>query len=394
MKRFLLSLLALATLVGCNSKDDNTPTPAKPLSEQQQSYLPTKKVKRISCTYIDEGTTTSTNNSNSYLEAELYDQTYTLRTAEYLYEYDNAGRINKVTIKQEGKPEDVKTFTYKDYSVIITLPYDTEVNDEYDVQAVEFGLNAAGNTLGFGMYNEKQQLKSVGGKIITWENDNITKIISKDDREGNKILETILTYYNNENKNKFNVFSFDFNRKSRSFMEYFEMPIALIIGASPKNLPKKVITPSSRYNGEIENKIIEFAYTFDSDGFVKNITENEYLRTGTSVSAYYQDSSYGANYATTMSNTLQDLMTKIDNGTVTDKSYKIINNKQNERVIQFTIPIKVEKDSNGKPLNLIVDKICDYKFYYTTENNQKKLSQIKLDITFKPHLITHYELHY
>ena len=394
MKRFLLSLLALATLVGCNSKDDNTPTPAKPLSEQQQSYLPTKKVKRISCTYIDEGTTTSTNNSNSYLEAELYDQTYTLRTAEYLYEYDNAGRINKVTIKQEGKPEDVKTFTYKDYSVIITLPYDTEVNDEYDVQAVEFGLNAAGNTLGFGMYNEKQQLKSVGGKIITWENDNITKIISKDDREGNKILETILTYYNNENKNKFNVFSFDFNRKSRSFMEYFEMPIALIIGASPKNLPKKVITPSSRYNGEIENKIIEFAYTFDSDGFVKNITENEYLRTGTSVSAYYQDSSYGANYATTMSNTLQDLMTKIDNGTVTDKSYKIINNKQDERVIQFTIPIKVEKDSNGKPLNLIVDKICDYKFYYTTENNQKKLSQIKLDITFKPHLVTHYELHY
>jgi hypothetical protein len=392
MKRFLLSLLALATLVGCNSKDDNTPTPAKPLSEQQQAYLPTKKVKRISCTYIDEGTTTSTNNSNSYLEAELFDQTYTLRTAEYLYEYDNAGRINKVTIKQEGKPEDVRTFTYKDYSVIITGPYDTEVNGEYDVQAVEFGLNTAGNTLGFGMYNEKQQLKSVGNDIITWENDNITKIISKDDREGNKILETVLTYYNNENKNKFNVFSFDSNRE-RSFMHYFEMPIALIIGASPKNLPKKVIAPSSRYNREIENKIIEFAYTFDSDGFVKNITENEYLRMGTSVRTYYQNS-YGTNDATTMSNTLQDLMTKIDNGTVTDKSYKIINNKQDERVIQFTIPIKVEKDSNGKPLNLIVDKICDYKFYYTTENNQKKLSQIELDITFKPHLVTHYELHY
>lgn len=393
MKRFLLSLLALTTLVGCNSKDDNTPTPAKPLSEQQQSYLPTKKVKRISCTYIDEGTTTSTNNSNSYLEAELYDQTYTLRTAEYLYEYDNAGRINKVTIKQEGKPEDVRTFTYKDYSVIITGPYDTQVNGEYDVQAVEFGLNAAGNTLGFGMYNEKQQLKSVGGEIITWENDNITKIISKDDRDGNKILETVLTYYNNENKNKFNVFPFDFSRESRCFMKYFEMPIALIIGASPKNLPKKVITPSSRYNGEIENKIIEFAYTFDSDGFVKNITENEYLRMGTSVRTYYQNS-YGANDATTMSNTLQDLMTKIDNGTVTDKSYKIIDNKQNERVIQFTIPIKVEKESNGKPLNLIVDKICDYKFYYTTENNQKKLWQIQLDIIFKPHLVTHYELHY
>lgn len=392
MKRFLLSLLALATLVGCNSKDDNTPTPAKPLSEQQQSYLPTKKVKRISCTYIDEGTTTSTNNSNSYLEAELYDQTYTLRTAEYLYEYDNAGRINKVTIKQEGKPEDVRTFTYKDYSVIITGPYDTQVNGEYEIQAVEFGLNAAGNTLGFGMYNEKQQLKSVGGNIITWENDNITKVISKDDRDENKILETVLTYYNNENKNKFNVFSFDSNRE-RSFMHYFEMPIALIIGASPKNLPKKVIAPSSRYNREIENKIIEFAYTFDSDGFVKNITENEYLRMGTSVRTYYQNS-YGTNDATTMSNTLQDLMTKIDNGTVTDKSYKIINNKQNERVIQFTIPIKVEKDSNGKPLNLIVDKICDYKFYYTTENNQKKLSQIELYITFKPHLVTHYELHY
>ena len=372
--------MALATLVGCNSKDDNTPTPAKPLLEQQQTYLPTKKVKRISCTYIDEGTTTSTNDSNSYLEAELYNQTYTLRTAEYLYEYDNAGRINKVTIKQEGKPEDVRTVTYKDYSVIITAPYDTEVNGQYDIQAVEYGLNAAGNTLGFGMYNEKQQLKSLGNEIITWENDNITKIISKDDRDGNKILETVLTYYNNENKNKFNVFSFDSNRE-RSFMQYFEMPIALIIGASPKNLPKKVIAPSSRYNREMENKIIEFAYTFDSDGFVKNITENEYLRTGTSVSAYYQNPSYGGIDATTMSNTLQDLMTKIDNGTVTDKSYKIINNKQDERVIQFTIPIKVEKDSNGKPLNLIVDKICEYTFKYTTENNQEKLHEWRAVIT-------------
>ena len=351
MKRFLLSLLALAILVGCNSKDDNTPTPAKPLSEQQQVYLPTKRVKRISCTYIDEGTTSNTNSPNSYLEAELYNQTYTLRTAEYLYEYDN-------------------------------------------IQAVEYGLNAAGNTLGFGMYNEKQQLKSVGDEIITWENDNITKIISKDDREGNKILETVLTYYNNENKNKFNVFSFDFSRESRSFMNYFEMPIALIIGASPKNLPKKVVIPSSRYNGEIENKIIELAYTFDNDGFVKNISENEYLRTGTSVGAYYQNPSYGDIDATTMSNTLQDLMTKIDNGTVTGKSYKVINNKQNERVIQFTIPIKVEKDSNGKPLNLIVDKICEYTFRYITENNQKKLSQIEMNITFKPHLVTHYELNY
>ncbi|GJH39676.1 hypothetical protein RCZ04_02260 [Capnocytophaga sp. HP1101] len=392
MKRFLSSLLALVALVGCNSKDDNTPTPTKTLSEQQQAFLPTKKVQRVNCTYIEEGATTPTH-TNDYLKTELYNQTYTLRTAEYLYEYDNAGRINKVTIKQEGKPQDVRTFTYKDYSVIISAPYDTEVDRDYEYQSVEYGLNASGNILGFGVYNEKQQLKSIMGNLIHWEGDNITKITDKD-RDGEPV-ETVLTYYSKENKNKFfNGFFFE-SSNNRSFMEFFETPIALIIGHAPKNLLKKVVAPSSRYNGKMENKIIDLAYTFDSDGFVKNITETEYFRKGTSVGNYYSDGSYGGNNeATTLSNTLQDLMTKIDNGTVTDKSYKVISDKQDERVIQFTIPVKVEKDSNNKPLNLMVDKICKYTLRYTTENNQKKLSQIELNVIFKPHLVTHYELHY
>ena len=57
MKKFLLSLLATATLVGCGSKDDNTPTPPQrpDFTKEQQNYLPTKKVKHVTATYVEVG---------------------------------------------------------------------------------------------------------------------------------------------------------------------------------------------------------------------------------------------------------------------------------------------------------------------------------------------------
>ena len=55
MKKFLLSLLATATLVGCGSKDDNTPTPPQrpDFTKEQQNYLPTKKVKHVTASYVE-----------------------------------------------------------------------------------------------------------------------------------------------------------------------------------------------------------------------------------------------------------------------------------------------------------------------------------------------------
>ena len=123
MKRFLLSLLALATLVGCNSKDDNTPTPAKPLLEQQQAYLPTKKVKTITCNFIiveiDYTGGAPAPSLESTLEPSLNGQKFVAKTLNFAYEYDEKGRIKKITRKEEGKSDNVKTFIYGDSSVKI-----------------------------------------------------------------------------------------------------------------------------------------------------------------------------------------------------------------------------------------------------------------------------------
>ena len=85
MKRYLLSLLAMTIFVGCNKKDDNTTV--VDISQQQQNYLPAKKVKRISCAYIEESVKSSTSYTQSdYLKPTLYNQEYTLSNIEYLYE--------------------------------------------------------------------------------------------------------------------------------------------------------------------------------------------------------------------------------------------------------------------------------------------------------------------
>ena len=55
MKKFLFSVAAMAMLVGCGSKDDDTPPNGgngTTTLTTQSDYLPTKKVKTITCNFI------------------------------------------------------------------------------------------------------------------------------------------------------------------------------------------------------------------------------------------------------------------------------------------------------------------------------------------------------
>jgi hypothetical protein len=393
MKRYLLSLLAMTVFVGCNKKDDNTTV--VDISQQQQNYLPAKKVKRISCAYIEESVKSSTSYTQSdYLKPTLYNQEYTLSNIEYLYEYDAVGRINKITIKKENDPAIVKTFEYTPNSLIFTSP--SNRTNSIDSYKVEFGFNMAGNILGFGTYDEKQQLKSMYRNNFTWENGNLTKISRKttDDEDNEVERHTVLTYYNDENKNKFNLFSFELSYDESSFMNLFEMSIGMITGVTSKNLPKEVTAPSySRYNSFGQK--FSYTYTFEADGFVKSITEKQTMRSkGGTMSDDLYDNSYYGNKATAYWTELQTLITNIQNGTVTDKRYKLISEKDNEKVFQIIIPIKVEKDNNGNDINLQVDKVCNYTLRYKTENNQKKLDDLKVYVEFINNVVTNFQLNY
>ena len=277
MKKFLLSLLALATLVGCNSKDDNTPTPPQrpDFTKEQQNYLPTKKVKHVTATYVEANYENGSYPSVQYkdfLKPELNQrQKFTVKTMEYFYEYDNAGRITKVTFKREGDSDIVSTLTYSNISVTITAP--PPYDGIREPQSIEYGLNSSGNILSIGIYNEKQQLKnSVYAGAFTWENYNLTKMSRKVTRNGLvKVRGLKFSYNSATNKNKFYLLNAS-GDDIRSYQEYFALSIAVIKGAAPKNLPIEVspLEGNDPYSSHFERPV-SFSYTFDSDEFVKTI---------------------------------------------------------------------------------------------------------------------------
>ena len=281
MKKFLLSLLAMTTLVGCGSKDDNNPTPPQrpDFTKEQQNYLPTKKVKHVTATYVEADYENGSYPSVQYkdfLNPELNQgQKFTVKTMEYLYEYDNAGRITKVTFKREGDSDIVSTLTYSNISVTITTP--PPYDGIREPRSIEYGLNSSGNILSLGVYNEKQQLKnSMSAGTFTWENDNLTKISRKITRNGVVKERGVKFSYNSAtNKNKFYLLDHT-GDDIRSYQEYFALSIAIIKGAAPKNLPIEAtpLEENDSYSSRFERPV-SFSYTFDSDEFVKTIAEKE-----------------------------------------------------------------------------------------------------------------------
>lgn len=387
MKKFLFSVAAMAMLVGCGSKDDDTPPNGgngTTTLTTQSDYLPTKKVKTITCksiiVEIDYTGATPAPSLESTLEPTLNGQKFVAETLNFAYEYDEKGRIKKITRKEEGKSDNVKTFIYGDSSVKITFPNE----DTGGIENREVGLNAAGNMLGLGTYDSNQRLTKGSRGDFEWTNDNLTKISEK--RNWRCKVTTVanqLSYNNNLNKNKFLLYNFEGDAVT-SYAQYFDFQIGWIQGVAPKNLLQKMVLTE---DGTILNYTYNYTYTFDTDGFVKTINETRNARAGSNTGlGYFTDADYLTKLTT--------LITNIQNGTEKSKKYQLVSDKSDEKVFDIIIPIKVEKDKNGKTIDLTVNKVARHTFKFKTENGAQVVDNIRVEISYNSDMTTTYQLNY
>ena len=385
MKKILFSIAAMAMLVGCGSKDDDTPpnggngttTPTT-----QSDYLPTKKVKEIVSNFImvEYRDGAPAPSLDSALEPSLNGQNFIVKTLNFSYEYDEKGRIKKITTKEEGKSDNVKTFTYGANSVKITFPNE----DTGGIENREVGLNAAGNMLGLGTYDSNQRLTNGSRGDFEWTNDNLTKISEKRNW-GGKIttFENQLSYNNNLNKNKFLLNNFEGDIVG-SYMQYFEFRIGWLQGVAPKNLLQKMVLTE---DGTVLNYTYNYTYTFDTDGFVKTINETRNARAGSNTGlGFVTDADYLTKLTT--------LITNIQNGTEKSRKYQLVSDKSDEKVFDIIIPIKVEKDKNGKTIDLTVNKVARHTFKLKTENGAQVVDNIRVEISYNSDMTTTYQLNY
>lgn len=387
MKKFLFSVAAMAMLVGCGSKDDDTPPNGgngSTTPTTQSDYLPTKKVKTITCksiiVEIDYTGATPAPSLESTLEPTLNGQKFVAETLNFAYEYDEKGRIKKITRKEEGKSDNVKTFTYGANSVKITFPNeDTGVIENFEVE-----LNAAGNMLGLGTYDSNQRLTKGSRGDFEWTNDNLTKISEKRNWRGKvTTVANQLSYNNNLNKNKFLLYNFEGDAVT-SYAQYFDFQIGWIQGVAPKNLlQQRVLTE----DGTALNYTYNYTYTFDTDGFVKTINETRNARAGSNTGlGFVTDTNYLTKLTT--------LITNIQNGTEKNKKYQLVSDKSDEKVFDIIIPIKVEKDKNGKTIDLTVNKVARHTFKFKTENGKQVLDRVDISVDYNSDMTTTYQLNY
>ena len=391
MKKILFSIAAMAMLVGCGSKDDDTPNGGNgnggnstTTSTTQSDYLPTKKVSTISCNFIiveiDYTGATPAPSLESTLEPSLNGQKFVAKTLNFAYEYDEKGRIKKITRKEEGKSDNVKTFIYGATSVKITFPNE----DTGGVENFEVGLNAAGNMLGLGTYDNNQRLTKGSRGDFEWTNDNLTKISEKVNWDGKiTTFASQLSYNNNLNKNKFLLYNFEGDIVG-SYMQYFDFQIGWIQGVAPKNLLQKMV---STEDGTALNYTHNYTYTFDNDGFVKTINETRNARAG-------RNTGLGVVTDTNYLTKLNTLITNIQNGTEKSKKYQLVSDKSDEKVFDIIIPIKVEKDKNGKTIDLTVNKVARHTFKFKTENGAQVVDNIRVEISYNSDMTTTYQLNY
>ena len=387
MKKFLFSVAAMAMLVGCGSKDDDTPPNGgngTTTLTTQSDYLPTKKVKTITCksiiVEIDYTGATPAPSLESTLEPTLNGQKFVAETLNFAYEYDEKGRIKKITRKKEGKSDNVKTFIYGANSVKITFPNE----DTGGIENREVGLNAAGNMLGLGTYDSNQRLTKGSRGDFEWTNDNLTKISEKRNWRGKvTTVANQLSYNNNLNKNKFLLYNFEGDAVT-SYAQYFDFQIGWIQGVAPKNLLQKMVLTE---DGTVLNYTYNYTYTFDADGFVKTINETRNARAGSNTGlGVVTDADYLTKLTT--------LITNIQNGTEKNKKYQLVSDKSDEKVFDIIIPIKVEKDKNGKTIDLTVNKVARHTFKLKTENGAQVVDNIDVKISYNSDMTTTYQLNY
>ena len=375
-KALFLVATAVLTLVSCGKSNDN-PTPDNPIPDNPTPPKTTevKRIKEVKITYLKRDyVPSSTEDSPRYQ--------YTVKNSSVTYMYDEQGRISKETVKEEGKPEEEITFEYPQGKIVA----------KFGNQTREDVLNSKGYYKGYDndfVYDAKGQLiESRRGKY-TWTEGNISQLLRIRVENGEtETITTTMTYYPNENKNKWLLFSDESGDIISKYISFLKGEMLLPIGVPTKNLIKSMTKEFSDLEfGYTSSNTTAFSYNYDNDGYVTKIVENRFgvenINHGTSTYS--------------LEETVKDLekkIAKIQDGTLKDLSYKLISN--NNGIYKFVITYKkdITQDTNGKPINVKYEQERHYEFSYKEENGKRKYLERKEIVFTKQDASTIYEISY
>ena len=374
-KALFLVATAVLTLVACGKSDDN-PTPDNPIPDNPTPPKTTevKRIKEVKITYLKRDyVPSSTEDSPRYQ--------YTVKNSSVTYMYDEQGRISKETVKEEGKPEEEITFEYPQGKIVA----------KFGNQTREDVLNSKGYYKGYDndfVYDAKGQLiESRRGKY-TWTEGNISQLLRIRVENGKtETITTTMTYYPNENKNKWLLFSDEFGDIIGTYISFFEGEILLPIGVPTKNLIKSMKKEfSDEEFGYTSSNTTAFSYNYDNDGYVTKIVENRFGVANSSIGT--------SSYSPETVKDLEKKIAKIQDGTLKDLSYKLISN--NNGIYKFVITYKkdITQDTNGKPINVKYEQERHYEFSYKEENGKRTYLKDKSYGFTKQDASTIYEISY
>ena len=371
MKRtiFLLAT-AVLTLASCGKSDDN-PTPNNP---ENPKTTEVKKIKEVKITYLKRDyIPSSTEDSPRYQ--------YTVKNSSVTYTYDEKGRISKKTIKEEGKPEEETTFEYPQGKIVA----------KFGNQKHEEVLNSKGYYKGYYkdfVYDAKGQLIESRRAKYTWTEGNISQLLRIRVENGKtETITTTITYYPNENKNKWLLFSDESGDIISKYISFLKGEMLLPIGVPTKNLIKSMTKEFSDLEfGYTSSNTTAFSYNYDNDGYVTKIVENRFGVANSSIGT--------SSYSPETVKDLEKKIAKIQDGTLKDLSYKLISN--NNGIYKFVITYKkdITQDTNGKPINVKYEQERHYEFSYKEENGKRTYLKDKSYGFTKQDASTIYEISY
>jgi len=375
-KALFLVATAVLTLVACGKSDDN-PTPDNPIPDNPTPPKTTevKRIKEVKITYLKRDyVPLSTEDSPRYQ--------YTVKNSSVTYMYDEQGCISKETVKEEGKPEEEITFEYPQGKIVA----------KFGNQTREDVLNSKGYYKGYDndfVYDAKGQLiESRRGKY-TWTEGNISQLLRIRVENGEtETITTTMTYYPNENKNKWLLFSDESGDIISKYISFFKGEILLPIGVPTKNLIKSMTKEFSDVEfGYTSSNTTAFSYDYDNNGYVTKIVENRFgVANINQVTSTYS-----------LEETVKDLekkIAKIQDGTLKNLSYKLISN--NNGIYKFVITYKkhITQDTNGKPIDVKYEQERYYEFSYKEKDGKREYLEGKEIIFTKQDASTIYEISY
>lgn len=384
MKRnVLLTMTALLTLwvASCGKSDSDTPiTP--------EDKTPMKRVKEVNFTYIDNEnvlnidliTNMHTTQNWSDIYNEKINKSYTLKTAKVSYEYNEAGKITKLTESYEGREDRVKQFSYVGNEMTLTFK-----NDEGKLESQKVQLDKNGNPILKGyVFNDEGQMIEQRDEKLTWENGNLQKVKREQLIFGEKrLIERHFSYYTDKpNKNKFFLWDVE-GMVYANYGLYFGSRVAIPYGTATKNLVKSLVF----FSDGAESFRNDYSYTYDNEGYVTAIKEEAY---GSNIGSYTISYLEGEPQL----QLFKGFAERVKQGTEKGYTYKLVSDTNGKEVFEIVQPIKVTKDVNGKLINLLVDKVYKHTINYTENNGTRTYKEFELKVFFREHMVTNYQINY